>query len=143
MPKRCADSTQRFSLPTRSPSKTPNTCAKPWQENIAYYCVRNDNRIVALASAEMDHEGLNVEMTDFATLPDYAGNGYALFLLHRMEQDMRQRGYLTSYTIARSESIGMNITFAKLSYTCAGTLVNNTNISGQIESMNVWYKHLS
>lgn len=113
------------------------------EENVAYYCVRSSNRIVALASAEMDREGLNVEMTDFATHQDFAGNGYALFLLHRMEQDMRKRGYLTSYTIARSESIGMNITFAKLSYTCAGTLVNNTNISGQIESMNVWYKHLS
>jgi hypothetical protein len=62
--------------------------------------------------------------------------------LHRMEQDMKQRGYLTSYTIARSRSVGMNITFAKLEYIYAGTLINNTNISGQIESMNVWYKHL-
>jgi hypothetical protein len=37
----------------------------------------------------------------------------------------------------------MNITFAKNGYEYAGTLKNNTNISGNIESMNVWYKHLS
>ena len=55
---------------------------------------------------------------------------------------MKQRGFQTSYTIARSASIGMNITFSKLSYIHAGTLVNNTNIGGQIESMNVWYKTL-
>ncbi len=37
---------------------------------------------------------------------------------------------------------GMNITFAKTGYTYAGTLINNTNISGRLESMNVWYKHI-
>jgi len=37
----------------------------------------------------------------------------------------------------------MNITFARNNYSFAGTLINNTNISGQIESMNVWYKALS
>ena len=36
----------------------------------------------------------------------------------------------------------MNITFAKHGYSFAGTLTNNTQISGQLESMNVWYKAL-
>lgn len=27
-------------------------------------------------------------------------------------------------------------------YTCAGTLTNNTNIGGRIESMNIWHKPL-
>jgi len=34
----------------------------------------------------------------------------------------------------------MNITFAKAGYRYAGTLVNNTDISGTIESMNVWWR---
>jgi hypothetical protein len=46
----------------------------------------------------------------------------------------------TLYTIARSHSAGMNITFAKKGYLFGGTLINNTDISGKIESMNVWYK---
>ena len=37
----------------------------------------------------------------------------------------------------------MNITFARQDYVLAGTLVNNTNISGSLESMNVWYKSLA
>ena len=45
---------------------------------------------------------------------------------------------------ARSRLIsgGMHITFARRGYRFGGTLVNNTDISGQIESMNVWYKTL-
>ena len=46
----------------------------------------------------------------------------------------------TWYTIARALSAGMNITFAKAGYRYAGTLVNNTDISGTIESMNVWWR---
>ena len=36
----------------------------------------------------------------------------------------------------------MNITFAKAGYTYGGRLINNTNISGQIESIKVWYREL-
>ena len=125
------------------PIHDPGYVRRTMKENIAYYGIRDDDRILALASAEMDPEALNVEMTDFATLPDALGNGYALFLLRHMEQDMKRLGFLTAYTIARSQSVGMNITFAKLDYDYGGTLVNNTNISGQIESMNVWYKPLT
>lgn len=32
------------------------------------------------------------------------------------------------------------VTFARNGYTFSGTLLNNTDISGSIESMNVWYK---
>lgn len=39
-------------------------------------------------------------------------------------------------------SAGMNITFSKTGYRYGGRLKNNTNISGNIESMNAWYKHL-
>ena len=55
---------------------------------------------------------------------------------------MRQKNMRTAYTIARAISPGMNITFAKAGYKFSGTLINNTNISGGIESMNVWYKSL-
>jgi len=124
------------------PIHDPEYLRQTMAENIAYYGIRDGDRIVALASAEMDPVALNVEMTDFATLPDALGNGYALVLLIHMERDMKRLGFRTAYTIARALSAGMNITFAKLSYDHGGTLVNNTNISGQIESMNVWHKAL-
>jgi putative beta-lysine N-acetyltransferase len=81
-------------------------------------------------------------MTDFATLPDGRGRGIALSLLALMEQDPKVRTMRTAYTIARSLSPGMNITFAKAGYAYGGTLTNNTDISGSIESMNIWYKPL-
>ncbi len=81
-------------------------------------------------------------MTDFATLPQYRKQGIAQKLLHEMERNIKEKDFRMSYTIARAMSPGINITFARCGYTYAGTLINNTNISGSIESMNVWYKKL-
>lgn len=111
-------------------------------ENIVYYGVFENNNLIALSSCEMDEKNLNVEMTDFACLTEHEGNGFAFFLLKYMEEEMKQKGIKTFYTIARAVSYGMNITFGKLDYHYAGTLINNTNISGGLESMNVWYKNI-
>lgn len=112
------------------------------RDNVVYFCIRESGRIVSVASSEMDREAENVEMTDFATLPEHRGNSFAVFLLDKMEQEMSKRGIRTAYTIARSVSFGMNITFARLRYHYGGTLTNNTNICGRMESMNIWYKPL-
>jgi putative beta-lysine N-acetyltransferase len=124
------------------PIKDPQYLLRTMQENLIYFGIRKAGKIVALASCEMDIDNSNVEMTDFATLPEYRGRGYSYYLLRKMESKMRKIGIITAYTIARARSYGMNITFSRSSYSYAGTLVNNTNISGSIESMNVWYKKL-
>ncbi len=124
------------------PIHDPAYLAGTMDENIVYFGIWHNNKIVALSSSEMDVKSGNVEMTDFATLPDYRGNGFAVYLLEKMEKEMRKQGIKTAYTIARALSFGMNITFAKMGYTFSGTLINNTNISGKLESMNVWYKFL-
>jgi len=111
-------------------------------DHIIYYGVWHDDMMVALASAEIDFEGGNAEMTDFATLPEFEGKGFAGLLLARMEVDMKERRIPSLFTIARAYSYGMNITFARNGYHFSGTLTNNTQISGQLESMNVWYKLL-
>jgi putative beta-lysine N-acetyltransferase len=105
-----------------------------------FFGIWEGDELVALSSAEMDGASGSVEMTDFATLTGYRGHGLALFLLQRMEQEMDARGIHNFYTIARSYSHGMNITFARNGYTYSGTLTNNTNIFGKLESMNVWHK---
>ena len=112
------------------------------EENIVYFGAWVNDRLIAASSAEMDIEGKNAEMTDFATDPEFLGQNLSLFLLYQMEKEMRNRDFKTLYTIARSFSAGMNITFAKSSYNFAGTLINNTYISTKIESMNVWYKNI-
>ena len=110
------------------------------RKHIDYYCVEVDNKIVALSSAEIDVKTYSAEMTDFATIPEFRSKGYASRLLGLMESNTSQKGINTFYTIARASSYGMNITFSKAGYCFGGRLKNNTNISGQIESMNVWYK---
>lgn len=111
-------------------------------ENIEYAGIMINGKLVSIASAEKDEHNKNAEMTDFATLPQNQGNGYAFYLLNYLEKKMKHQDYKTLYTIARAISYPMNITFKKSGYKHSGKLINNTNISGNIETMNVWYKHI-
>jgi len=124
------------------PIHDPVYLVETMQHNIVYFGIWEKDKLIAVSSCEMDEDSQNVEMTDFATLPEYRAQGLASFLLAIMEAEMKKRGMITAYTIARAVSYGMNITFAKHGYLFSGTLINNTNISGEIESMNVWYKTL-
>ncbi|MEA3465324.1 MAG: putative beta-lysine N-acetyltransferase [Thermodesulfobacteriota bacterium] len=124
------------------PIEDPNYLMKTMDEDVVYHGVWHNDELVALSSAEIDFEHSNVEMTDFATLPEYRSHGLASYLLNKMEKDVQSSGILTAYTIARAYSYGMNITFAKHGYKFAGSLTNNTQIFGELESMNVWYRPL-
>ncbi|RKY47595.1 MAG: putative beta-lysine N-acetyltransferase [Candidatus Neomarinimicrobiota bacterium] len=107
-----------------------------------YFMVHNGEKIIAASSAEMYRDHAFVEMTDFATLPDYRGHSLARHLLKEMEKFCSKEGFITAYTIARAVSFGMNITFSRLGYEYCGTMINNTRIGKGIESMNVWYRGL-
>ena len=127
------------------PIDDPAFIRRSMDDQTVYACIEESGSLVALASGECDFSPskLYAEMTDFATHPDARGNGYALKLLTFLEEDLRERGIITAYTIARAISAGMNITFSKAGYSYGGRLCNNTNIAGNIESMNVWYKNLA
>lgn len=122
------------------PIQDPDYIKQTMTENTEYFGIWEDNNLIAVSSSEKDLDAQNAEMTDFAVLPEYRGNGFANFLLKEMELSAKTQGIKTSYTIARVLSFGMNICFAKSGYSFAGTLINNTNICGDLESMNVWYK---
>lgn len=124
------------------PIHDPNFLRASMFSGTVYFGIWKGEEIVALASAEVDPASGSAEMTDFATLPDYRGHGFALYLLQQLEETMRARGIRSLFTIARAYSFGMNITFARSGYRYGGTLTNNTNISGRLESMNVWHKSL-
>ena len=124
------------------PIHDSNYLLKTMQSHIDYFGIETDGGLVAVSSAETDKEAANVEMTDFATLSEWRGNNFGQQLLARMENEMKKKNIKTAYTIARAMSPGMNITFSKLGYQFGGRLKNNTNISGRIESMNIWFKVL-
>ncbi len=124
------------------PIHDPGYILKTMAENVHYFGVEKDGNLVALASSEVDAGGKNAEMTDFATLQNHGGKNLASLLLKEMEKEMEKQGVKTLYTIARLNSIPMNKTFLRFDYEYSGTLINNTNISGKIESMNIYYKHI-
>lgn len=124
------------------PIHDPDYLCQTMASHVVYHGVWAGEKLIALASAETDPAGRNAEMTDFATDPDYRGQGLANYLLAGLEDAAAERGILTAYTIARAYSFGMNITFAKSGYQFSGTLTHNTQISGELESMNVWHKAL-
>lgn len=124
------------------PITDPRYIRETMAANMAYFGIWDEGRLIALSSAEMDREGQNAEMTDFVTLPDSRGSGLASSLLDQMEDEMKRQGIVTVYTIARAPSFGINITFARMDYCYGGQLINNTNICGHLEDMNIWYKRL-
>ena len=95
-----------------------------------------------MSAAETDKAEKNAEMTDFAVLPQYRGRGLAGQLLSYMEETMKPACVKTLYTIARLREPGINKIFINAGYRYTGTLINNTNISGSIESMNIFYKNI-
>jgi len=125
------------------PITEPDYLRKTMTSQVRYFAARRHGVIAALAAAEMDPAARNVEVTDFATLPEHRGKRLATQLLWQMERSMKELGFITAYSIARALSAGMSITFARMGYDWGGTLINNTDINGHIESMNVWYKNFS
>jgi putative beta-lysine N-acetyltransferase len=124
------------------PLSSPEYLEKTMRANVDYSVITDNGEIIASASAEKDMTELNAEMTDFAVMPGYRGYGLAGKLMVELETHLKSGPVKTLYTIARLNSPAMNAVFKSSGYKYSGTLINNTNISTGIESMNVWYKHL-
>lgn len=124
------------------PIHNPDYIYKTMEENTCYFGIIHHEKLIAVSSAEVNPAGSNAEMTDFAVHPDYRGRGLAYHLLLDMEREMLQRSIRCLFTIARLREPAMNKTFIISGYRYSGTLINNTQISGGIESMNVLYKLL-
>lgn len=122
------------------PIHDPSYLCQTMDENIVYFGIWDGDKLIGVSSAETDPETRSVEMTDFAVNPEYRGKSLAIILLREMEKAMREEQFRSFYTIARLASGGMNMTFKTLGYKYSGTLINNTDICGQQESMNIWYK---
>jgi len=124
------------------PIQDPDHLLREMNGGTRFFTAYQGDSLVASSSMESGGVAGTVEMTDFATLPSQRGEGLATHLLAIMEKEAKKTRVRVAYTIARAISFGMNITFARRGYTFGGTLVNNTQIGGAIESMNVWYKAL-
>lgn len=113
---------------------------KTMEEGTVYAVIREQNKIVSVASAEINRLYSNAELTDCATLPEAEGKGLMKKLLSKLEEVLTQNKIHCLYTIARAESYSMNKAFHQLNFTYGGRLINNCFIYSGLEDMNVWYK---
>ncbi len=125
------------------PITEPDHLLAEMEKGTRFFGVWEGGSLVAASSMEPGGAPGAVEMTDFATLPSFRGRGLATRLLAIMDREAQEAGHRVAFTIARAVSFGMNLAFAARRYDFGGTLVNNTQIAGSIESMNVWYKIFS
>ncbi len=109
-------------------------------EQSLFRCIRaRDGKMVAVASAEIDHGRQNAELTDCATLPKEQRKGHMVYILSMLETDMKELYGITSvYSLTRAGETGINYTFAKLGYLYTGRLFNNCRMPDGWESMNIW-----
>jgi putative beta-lysine N-acetyltransferase len=113
------------------------------EENTIFYCLEMDGQIIAAASAEINMEYRNAEITDCATLSSHRKGGYMYDIIQSLENELVSKRIFCSYSIARALSFGMNAVLHKSGYSYQGRLKNNCYIYDKIEDMNVWSKDLS
>lgn len=124
-----------------SPLADPEYLAKSMQNDI-FVIVRDGKKIVSSAGAEIDRTAKNAEMTNCATLPEARRFGLMNHIFVRLEEELKQQNIGSLFSIARAKSVGMNRVLKLHGYQYRGRLVNNCDICGGFEDMNLWAKEL-
>lgn len=109
---------------------------------IIFKVAEYDNQIVSAASADLHHELLHAEITDCATLEQFRGRGLLSHLVYHLEETLKEKKYITLFSLARALSLGINIVLSKHGYNFTGRQINNCNIMGNLEDMNIWVKKI-
>lgn len=126
-----------------TPLHDPEYIKKTMNDGTIYFGYVYADEIVSAASAEVNNEYKNAELTDCATLVEHRKHGLMKVLLQRLEKELANDGIFCAYSIARSLSFGMNAALHQLDYVYRGRLGKNCYIFNKLEDMNVWVKDLS
>ena len=113
---------------------------KVMNRHVIFKVAEENGRIISIASAEMDKINLNAEITDCATYPEYRGRGILKNLIHCLENELKEKGFHTAYSLSRAINPGINKALSRLGYKYSGRLINNCHICGGYEDMNIWVK---
>jgi putative beta-lysine N-acetyltransferase len=113
-----------------------------FQKDSIFALCEHNGQLVAAASAELSPQYMAAELTDCATRKSARGLGIMTHILKFLEGELQKRDYHCAYTMARARSYGMNNVFYRLNYEFLGRLVNNCDIYGAYEDMNIWAHNL-
>ncbi len=125
-----------------SPLTNPDYIKSVMDRNVHFVLAMQEGEPVAAASADINQKYSNAELTDCATVPVLQGKGVMQFILQELEKILKQKNILTSYTLARAKSVGMNKSFFRLNYEYSGRLIKNCDIYGEFEDLNIWVKRI-
>jgi beta-lysine N6-acetyltransferase len=112
-------------------------------KNVLYKVAVYNNKIISICSANLDKENLNAKISDCATYPSYRGKGIMSNIIYSLESDLKDMGYMTLYSLSRAICPSINFIFSKHNYKFKGKLINNCNICGGFEDMNLWVKNIN
>jgi putative beta-lysine N-acetyltransferase len=116
---------------------------KTMNKKVLYKVAVDKDKIISVASADLDEKNLNAEITDCVTYPQYRGQGILSNIIYFLEKELKNRGFITLYSLARAINPGINLVLSKHDYKFRGRLINNCNICGGFEDMNIWVKNIS
>lgn len=125
-----------------SPIYDKNFIKETMNQKVLYKVAVYNGKIVSIASADMDKENLNAEITDCATYPDYSNKGILSGIIYSLECNLRANGFMTLYSLSRAINPSINFVLSRHNYIFTGRMVNNCNICGTLEDMNIWVKQL-
>lgn len=126
--------------PTRM--NDPEYIQEMMDDHVYFTIVEYDGQVVSASSADRLPTFNAAEMTDCATLADHRNQGLLYVQFAHLTNHMKQKGLQTLFCYARSISVGMNLINARNGFTYGGRMVQNSNIDGRLECMNIWFKNL-
>lgn len=112
------------------------------RDHVLFMVAEEEGEIISIASADLDKRHMNAEITDCATYPKYQGRNIVSELIFQLETHLKRNSFASVYSLSRANNIGINRSLSKLGYMYRGRLINNCNISGGYEDMNIWVKTL-
>ncbi len=126
-----------------TPSGVPGYIEGAIEEGVPFRVVREDDELIACASADLIRGAKTAELTDCATRPSCRGRGLMQAILTDLMGDLRDLGYPTAFTLARARVPGVNLAFQRLGFGYRGRMTRSCRIGGGLEDMNVWSRRLA
>ena len=97
---------------------------KTMSEHVLYKVAVKDGEIIGIASADMDEENLNAEITDCATYLSYRGLGVLSNIVDELERELKKRGFICLYSLSRAINPSINHVLKRHSYEYGGMRTN-------------------
>jgi putative beta-lysine N-acetyltransferase len=126
-----------------TPLDDPEFIKEMMNDHVSFTIVEHNGQLISACSADQFPQFNAAEMTDCATLPEHRGQGLLSQQFIHLEKKMEQKGVQTLFSYSRAVSVGMNLINARHGFTFGGRMIQNSNISGRFEDMNIWVKGIN